>query len=123
VSCGAARSTYAAWEPASPPARAPEEPRSAAAPTRLLGLCGPGEATDFVRAGNFAFDSPVPCNTSGTEHSWSYLQGFTHISEAVRQLRGEGGPTQVEGAETSLVTGMGSTDAGLSQALALLATA
>jgi acetyl-CoA acetyltransferase len=87
-----------------------------------VGLCGPGEAVDFIRAGNFAFDSPVPCNTSGTEHSWSYLQGFTHISEAVRQLRGEGGPTQVDGAETSLVTGMGSTDAGFSQALALLAT-
>jgi acetyl-CoA acetyltransferase len=87
-----------------------------------VGLCGPGEASDFVRDGNFSFDSAHPCNTSGTEHSWSYLQGFTHITEAVRQLRREGGPTQVASAQTALVTGMGSTDAGLSHALALLAT-
>jgi acetyl-CoA acetyltransferase len=84
------------------------------------GLCGPGEAADFVRAGNFGHASAVPCNTSGTEHSWSYLQGFTHISEAVRQLRGLGGPTQVASARTALVTGMGATDAGQSQAAAVL---
>jgi acetyl-CoA acetyltransferase len=84
------------------------------------GLCGPGEAPDFVRAGNFAFDSPVPCNTSGTEHSWSYLQGFTHIAEAVAQLRGQAGPTQVHSARTALVTGSGVTDAGQSHACAVL---
>jgi acetyl-CoA acetyltransferase len=85
-----------------------------------FGLCGPGEAPDFVRSGNFAYDSSVPCNTSGTEHSWSYLQGFTHLTEAVRQLRGEGGPTQVRDPETALVTGIGKTDAGTSYATAVL---
>jgi acetyl-CoA acetyltransferase len=87
------------------------------------GLCGPGEAAQFVRAGNVRFDSARPCNTSGTEHSWSYLQGFTHIAEAVRQLRGEGGATQVRTPNLALVTGIGSTDAGISQAAAVLARA
>jgi acetyl-CoA acetyltransferase len=84
------------------------------------GLCPPGEAGQFVRDGNFAFDSARPCNTSGTEHSWSYLQGFTHLSEAVRQLRGQGGPTQAGTPELALVTGVGSTDAGISQAATVL---
>jgi acetyl-CoA acetyltransferase len=87
------------------------------------GLCPPGQAADFVRDGNFHFASARPCNTSGTEHSWSYLQGFTHIAEAVRQLRGHAGPTQVEAPELALVTGIGSTDAGISQAAAVLAKA
>jgi acetyl-CoA acetyltransferase len=80
------------------------------------GLCGAGEAADFIRAGHFRFDGSRPCNTSGTEHSWGYLQGFTHIAEAVRQLRGEGGPTQVANARTSLVTGVGSLAVGQPQA-------
>lgn len=84
------------------------------------GLCGPGEAADWIRDGNFRYDSPKPCNTSGTEHSWSYLQGFTHLSEAVRQLRGQAGPTQVDHPRTALVTGIGTTDAGNSHATAIL---
>jgi len=87
------------------------------------GLCGRGEAADFIRAGNFRYDSARPCNTSGTEHSWSYLQGFTHLSEAVRQLRGKGGATQVSDARTALVTGAGSTDAGISHAATILTKA
>jgi chemotaxis response regulator CheB len=33
--------------------------------------------------------------------------GFTQLSEGIRQMRGEGGATQVQGAETCLVTGLG----------------
>jgi acetyl-CoA acetyltransferase len=84
------------------------------------GLCPPGEAGRFAREGNMSYLSATPCNTSGTEHSWSYLQGFTHISEAVRQLRGEAGPTQVKSPRTALVTGVGSTDAGTSHGAAIL---
>lgn len=84
------------------------------------GLCAPGEAGAFAREGNMHFTSGTPCNTSGTEHSWSYLQGFTHLSEAVRQLRGEGGPTQAVSHATALVTGVGTTDAGSSHAAAIL---
>lgn len=84
------------------------------------GLCGPGEATDWIRAGQFVWNSKRPCNTSGTEHSWSYVQGFTHFTEGIRQLRGEGGPTQVPGARTCLVTGVGATGPGTAHAAAVL---
>jgi len=84
------------------------------------GLCGPGEAGDWVRAGNFRWDSRSPCNTSGTLHSWGYVQGFTHLAEAVRQLRGEGGPTQVPDARTALVTNIGITGAGQAHAAVIL---
>ena len=87
----------------------------AALQLEAYGLCGPGEAGEWVRAGNFRWDSKRPCNTSGTLHSWGYVQGFTHIAEGVRQLRGEGGPTQVPGARTALVTNVGITGAGQAQ--------
>ncbi len=84
------------------------------------GLCGPGEAGDWVRAGNFRWDSQRPCNTSGTLHSWGYVQGFTHIAEGVRQLRGESGPTQVPNVRTGLVTNVGITGAGHAQSVAIM---
>ncbi len=87
------------------------------------GLCGPGEAGDWVRAGNFRWDSKRPCNTSGSLHSWAYVQGFTHIAEGMRQLRGEGGATQVPGACTALVTNVGITGAGLAQSAAIMGVA
>lgn len=84
------------------------------------GLCGPGEAADWIRAGNFAWNSKRPCNTPSTEHSWSYVQGFTHLTEGIRQLRGESGPTQVPRAKTCLVTGVGATGPGTAHAAAVL---
>jgi acetyl-CoA acetyltransferase len=84
------------------------------------GLCGPGDSADWVRAGNFGFGSARPCNTSGTLHSWGYVQGFTHIAEGVRQLRGEGGATQVAGAQTALVTNMGLTGSGQAHSALIL---
>jgi len=86
------------------------------------GLCAPGEAAAWVRAGNFRWNSRVPCNTSGTLHSWGYVQGFTHVAEGVRQLRGEGGPTQVADARTALVTNVGITGAGQAQSAVILGT-
>ena len=84
------------------------------------GLCGPGEAGAWVRAGNFRWDSKRPCNTSGTLHSWGYVQGFTHVAEGVRQLRGEGGATQVPDARTALVTNVGITGAGQAQSAVIM---
>lgn len=84
------------------------------------GLCAPGEAADGVRAGNFRWDSKRPCNTSGTLHSWAYVQGFTHLAEGIRQLRGEGDATQVSGARTALVTNVGLTGAGQAQSAVIL---
>jgi acetyl-CoA acetyltransferase len=70
-------------------------------------ICGRGEAGAFVAAGNLKRDGQFPCNTSGTGLSWGYLMGFTQLTEGIRQLRGEGGECQVEGAEICLVTGLG----------------
>ena len=71
------------------------------------GVCKKGEAGDFVAEGNLKLNRSFPCNTSGTALSWGYLMGFTQLSEGIRQMRGEGGPTQVKNAETCLVTGLG----------------
>jgi acetyl-CoA acetyltransferase len=71
------------------------------------GICGKGEAGAFVEAGNLKLDGAWPTNTSGTELSWSYLQGFTHLTEGIRQMRGEGGECQVKDAEIAMVTGLG----------------
>ncbi len=87
------------------------------------GVCGPGEAADWVRAGNLRWDSKRPSNTSGTLHSWGYVQGFTHLAEGIRQLRGEGGTTQVPGARTALVTNSGITGAGLAHSAVILGVA
>jgi acetyl-CoA acetyltransferase len=71
------------------------------------GFCKIGESGPFVEDGNLLLDGSLPTNTAGGELSWSYMQGFTPLCEAVRQLRGESGATQVAGAETCLVTGHG----------------
>jgi len=71
------------------------------------GICGRGEAGAFVEAGNLRLGGKWPSNTSGTELSWSYLQGFTHLTEGIRQMRGESGECQVNGAEIAMVTGLG----------------
>ena len=71
------------------------------------GICGRGEAGPFVEAGNLKLTGSFPSNTSGTALSWGYLMGFTQLTEGIRQLRGEGGATQVPGAEICLVTGLG----------------
>lgn len=71
------------------------------------GICGKGEAGAFVQEGNLRLDGAFPSNTSGTELSWSYLQGFSHLTEGIRQLRGEGGACQVKDAEICMVTGLG----------------
>ena len=71
------------------------------------GICKKGEAGDFVAAGNLKLTGSFPCNTSGNALSWGYLMGFTQLIEGIRQMRGEGGATQVKGAEICLVTGLG----------------
>ncbi len=71
------------------------------------GFTGKGEAGPFVAAGHTAPGGRLPVNTGGGQLSSFYMWGMTPLSEAVIQLRGEGGERQVPGARFALVSGNG----------------
>lgn len=71
------------------------------------GLCGPGEAAEFVAEGHTSPGGRLPVNTGGGHLSGYYLQGMTPVSEAVIQARGDGGERQVARNDLILVTGSG----------------
>lgn len=60
-----------------------------------FGFCAPGKGADFVAKRSLRFDGEMPVNTGGGHLSESYMQGWNHQVEAIRQLRGEGGQRQV----------------------------
>lgn len=64
----------------------------------LYGYCAPGESGPFVQEGRIRRDGDIPVNTNGGQLSESYMWGWLHLCEAVRQLRGTCGPRQVKGA-------------------------
>jgi acetyl-CoA acetyltransferase len=72
-----------------------------------LGFASRGEAGVFAASGALAPGGRLPLNTHGGLLSQSYLVGGNHVVEAVRQLRGERGEAQVDGAEVALVSGLG----------------
>jgi benzoylsuccinyl-CoA thiolase BbsB subunit len=70
-----------------------------------LGLCARGDAAKLLEDGETSLGGRVPVNPSGGLLSKGHPVGATgagQIVEIVRQLRGECGPRQVEGAKVGL---------------------
>jgi acetyl-CoA acetyltransferase len=61
------------------------------------GYCAVGDAARFLREDGIGPGGRLPVNTSGGHLSESYMQGWNHQIEAVRQLRNECGERQVAG--------------------------
>ena len=74
-----------------------------------LGFCGPGESGDFVSGQRTAPGGDFPLNTNGGGLSYCHpgMYGIFTLIEATRQLRGECGARQVEGARVALANGTG----------------
>jgi acetyl-CoA acetyltransferase len=74
------------------------------------GFCGKGEGLDFVREHDLSFRGDFPCNTHGGQLGFGQPGlggGMSHVTEAVRQLRGHGGDRQLRRCDTAYVTGTG----------------
>ncbi|MGI9625008.1 MAG: acetyl-CoA acetyltransferase [Acidimicrobiales bacterium] len=74
-----------------------------------LGFCAKGEGGPFVQDGHLRPGGRLPLNTDGGGLSscHSGMRGTMLITEAVRQLRGDAGPSQVPDCEIALAAGCG----------------
>lgn len=74
-----------------------------------LGFCEKGEGGAFVEDGRLGPGGAFPTNTNGGGLSYTHpgMYGMFLLVEAVRQLRGESGPRQVEGVDVAIAHGSG----------------
>ncbi len=90
-----------------------------------LGFCAPGEGPEYVRSNTFTVDGSCPLNTCGGQLSAGQAGaagGTLGMNEAIRQLTGQAGKTQVRDAQIGMVSGFGmiNYDRGLCTAAAIL---
>jgi len=73
------------------------------------GFCAKGDGKDFVKDGRIGLGGELPLNTHGGLLSQAHLEGQLHLTEAVKQLRGnEVEPErQVANAKVGIVSGHG----------------
>jgi acetyl-CoA acetyltransferase len=75
-----------------------------------LGFCPKGEGGRFVEGGRIELGGALPINTHGGLLSYCHAglaNSIFHITEAVRQLRGQCGPRQVSEARLAIIHGQG----------------
>ncbi len=74
-----------------------------------LGFCEPGEGGPFCADGRLGLGGALPTNTDGGGLSSNHpgMRGIFLVIEAVKQLRGERGASQVTNCEIALVHGTG----------------
>jgi acetyl-CoA acetyltransferase len=66
------------------------------------GFCPVGEAGPWLAEGHTRPGGDMPLNTNGGQLSESYMWGWLHIVEAVRQLRGQAGERQLNNPQTAM---------------------
>jgi acetyl-CoA acetyltransferase/uncharacterized OB-fold protein len=71
------------------------------------GFCDKGEGGPFAASGALAPGGSLPVNTGGGQLSAYYMWGFTPLSEAIIQARGDGGDRQSPATDVILVSGNG----------------
>ena len=71
------------------------------------GFCAKGEGGAFAASGALGPGGSLPTNTGGGQLSAYYMWGFTPLSEAVIQARGDGGERQAPSNDVVLVSGNG----------------
>src|SRR5829696_7845732 len=91
-----------------------------------LGFCRKGEGPDFVRQHDLTIEGSFPHNTSGGQLSVGQAGAggaYLGVVEAMRQVLGQAGPTQVRDARIGLASGFGmiNYDRGLASGAAILA--
>lgn len=75
-----------------------------------LGFCKKGEGSQFVQDRDLTISGDFPHNTSGGQLSAGQAGaagGYIGLVEAIRQITGKAGPTQVPGASRAMVSGFG----------------